>query len=375
MTAKKATKAVKSFKPGDLLTLILKRDLLLAIVVALAVIFGGVFLGGENNRVVPVNSDPNARYVSIDPSAHLAFMSNWDGPDYIRIAAHGYSNKEQANFFPLYPILIRALNSVIGSPLYSALALSWLSFTGAIYFYLKVIKQLFNKVSDNQEALRGLLFFVLFPTGVFLLATYTESLFAFLSLAAIYFCLKKNYWPAALALAMATATHINGIFAVVLVALMMLEQKERLSRIAATAAVGVLGIVGYIVYLAHRFNSPLLFIKAQQKHGWLADGLNHSVSTIGWMNIIFIILIIASVFYWWSRRKSFAIYSLLFLSIPVIGGQFGGFNRYVLMDFPLQWMLYLKVQDSKVMYPLALSLSAVLWAYFLFQYAGGYVGG
>ena len=134
-------------------------------------------MGWYNNKVVLPNPAVSAHYTQ-EPTNPLSFMSNWDGPDYLPIAKSGYTAFDQSNFYPLYPLLIDLVHFVISSPLVSALLLSWFCFAGAIYFYLKIIKLIFN-VADNEEALRGLLFFILFPTAVFFLATYTEALFAF----------------------------------------------------------------------------------------------------------------------------------------------------------------------------------------------------
>ena len=59
---------------------------------------------------------------------------------------------------------------------------------------------------------------------------------------------------------------------------------------------------------------------------------------------------IISAFYWWGRKKSLAIYSLLFVALPLAGGNFAGFSRYTLMAFPLQWMLAknLKTRSSVI---------------------------
>jgi hypothetical protein len=82
-----------------------------------------------------------------------------------------------------------------------------------------------------------------------------------------------------------------------------------------------------------------------------------------------------AVIYWWNRKRSFSIYSGLFLLIPFAGGQFGGFARYCLMVFPVQFMLYDYLKDKRVLYPLVIAGFAVGWTYFLLQYAGGYIGG
>jgi hypothetical protein len=79
--------------------------------------------------------------------------------------------------------------------------------------------------------------------------------------------------------------------------------------------------------------------------------------------------------YWWKRRKSFAVYSGLYLLIPLVGGQFGGYPRYTLMVFPLQFMLFDYFRDKKfaLMPSVVLIFFAIGWAYILLQFAAGYV--
>ena len=352
----------------------LKRDLVLSLSVALCVVVGGVFLGWYNNEVVLTNPAVTAHY-NEEPTNQLSFMSNWDGPNYLSIEQHGYTSVTQTNFFPLYPLITRLVNVVISSPLDSALAVAWLSFVGAIYFYLRIIKLIFA-VKANSEALRGVLLFILFPTAVFFLATYTESLFAFLALGAICHTLRKNYLPAALFLLLVTATHVTGVFVLALVAMMLLEQRAKIISLLGTAVVGSLGLLSYMYFLLTKFHRPFGFISSQVKgHGWLQHGFSNLLTTVDLVNVIFIILLVLAAVYWWRSRKSFSIYSLLFLLIPLVGKQFGGFNRYVLVAFPVELMFYGYLKNKKLGYPIAMTITSIVWVYFLFQYAGGYVGG
>lgn len=353
-----------------------RKDILLAIVVAVSLIGVGVYIGWYNNKVVPLNSAATARY-TLDPSNHLSFMSNWDGPDYIRIARQGYQVPANANFFPLYPILIHALNWVMHSALDSALAISWVSLVGAIYFYIKIVKRLFKLEKNHDlEVVRGLMLFLLFPTAVFMLATYTESLFAFLALASIYFALSKKYLAVMPFLLFCTATHLTGIFVLVLVGLIMLEENMGFIKSAATVAVGSLGLIGYMYYLWRAFDKPLAFISSQKHgHGWLSNGYLNLISSIDPFNLVFILFLVIAMVYWWNKRKSFSIYSFLFLLIPGIGKQYGGFNRYVLMAFPIPLMFYGFLKDKRTLYTVFIAATTVAWTYFMLQYAGGYVGG
>jgi Gpi18-like mannosyltransferase len=354
---------------------IVNHDLLLSILVTVIVVIAGITIGYENNKVVPVNSDTVSHY-NLSPSNRLSFMVDWDGPNYLMIAKSGYTDKIQANFFPLYPLIVRVFNSVIDSPVYSALLISWLSLVGAIYFYLKIIKEMYG-VKRNSEALRGLLFFVLYPTGVFLIAAYTESLFAFLALGALYFVLKKRYTWAALLTLLCTATHVNGIFILVLLGLLMIEQRAKIGEIIKTLVIGSLGIIGYMVYLQVHFHDALEFLVAQGKHSSPDFRPLHVLSVIATRNGVFCLLLIISAVYWWRRRKSFSIYSILYacLVFESSHGTLSGFGRYSLMAFPLQFMLYEYFRDKKIGYSIALAVCAIGWAYFTLQYAGGYTGG
>lgn len=352
---------------------LLTKDILLSILVAVAIITFGFFWGWENNKIIPVSTNGSAHYTQ-EPSNPLSYMANWDGPDYIQIATRGYTHVNQANFFPLYPLAIRGVNYFISSPLYSALLISWVSLVGAVFFYLKIIKRIFS-TKDNLESLKAVLLFILFPTGVFLLAPYTESLLAFLSLGAIYYALEKKYILSGLLAMLATATHIDGVFIVLLISLILIEQKEKIIKVAATSIIGMLGLIAYSLFLLKYFNQPLAFISAQKSHGWLEHGYSNFLPSIDLFNVIFMVLLFVSVIYWWKRRKSFSVYSLLFLCIPIIGGQFGGFNRYVLMAFPIQFMIFEQSRNRKLLYPTVVTIFSVCWTYFLFQYAGGYIGG
>lgn len=370
MIAKKTKVLKKRFE--NLIRYISKNDFALAFVSVAIIVVLAVGLGLQNNKNVPVNSWAPAHYHQ-EPNNHLSFLANWDGIGYISIAQHGYSSLSLTNYFPLYPLLIRIVHQIVSSELYSSLIVSWFAFAGALYFYLKIIKKYF-RISDSSGALRAALFFLLFPTGIFLVASYTESLFAFLSLGAIYYSLTRRYLLSGIFLLFDTATHVNGLFVLILVLGLLYEEKERILNIIKTFLLGILGILGYMFYLTIKFRDPLEFVKQQSAlHGWLKHSFFSLLGTVSPLQYVFVLGILISAIYWWPRKKSFSIYSFLYILIPLIGGSFGSFARYSLMVFPLQFMIYEKTIKNPFAYSLCLAAFSIGWAYFTLQFTGGYV--
>lgn len=352
----------------------LKRHIyILALLISFFIIVIGSSIAWYNNRLVLKSPNSAVRY-HLETSDPLRFLSNWDGPNYIYLSHYGYPTKRLTNFFPLYPITIHLVNYVIPSALISALLISWLSFSVAVYFFLKIIKHLFD-INNLTSMIEAVSLFVFFPTAVFYLATYTESLFSALALGSIYFSLKRRYWLAMLMAMFLSATHITAVFVLALITLIAIEQKAGLKKIISLLVGGSLGLIGYMIFLQLKFHSALAFFHAQKKHGWLKGSYFHLFTTMDAFNFIFIILLIAAAFYWWPKRKSFSLYSLFFLTIPFIGRQFGGFNRYVLIAYPLPLMFYQICRRQRLVYNIILVLFVISWTYFLFQYAGGYIGG
>jgi Gpi18-like mannosyltransferase len=349
------------------------RDIRLALLVAVAVIVIGVGMGWDNLRNITSYPYPGFHYL-LEPHNPLSFFANWDGADYLSIARYGYTSVFWVNWFPLYPILIRGISYVIPSLLDSALLIAWASLVGAVYFYIKIVRHLFT-VSDEFEPLRAVLFFVLFPTGVFLIAPFSESLFSVLALGSIYFALKKRPLPSAAMALLCSATHITGIFVVILTAAILWEEKVRLRVVVATFIVGSVGLLTYMTYLFSYYGDPLAFLTSQEiYHHWTESGFYNLLITDTPSNILMVCLVVLSVAYWWKKRKSFSIYSFLFLVILLHGKQYGGFNRYVLVDFPVQIMLYGYFRNKRSIYPYVTAALGIMWAYYVLQYAGGYIG-
>jgi Gpi18-like mannosyltransferase len=359
------------YKLSDIYKSVIGKEWLLAIVIAVAVVVVGSVISLESHRIIAVNS-PQYIHYSVEPHNRLKVLANWDGVDYIKISRQGYTNDFSTGWLPLYPLLIYIFDIIFNSSLMSSLIIAWVCLAGAIYYYLKVFKLLF-KVKDNIKALKAAVLFILFPSGIYFIAAYTESIFAFLSLGAIYYALQKKYLPAALLTMFATAPHINGAFLLLLVVLILYEEKVKIRNLLITMLVGSLGLVSFMTFLLIRYHNPFEFISAQRDHGWLHTSFINRLGSFNGIDLIFAAAILLTVIYWWNRRRSFALYSALYLLIPLIGGQFGGYPRYTLMVFPLPLMLYEYCQKKKLLYPAIMLVFILSWVYILLRFTAGYV--
>ncbi len=97
----------------------------------------------------------------------------WDTELYLRIALYGYQTGGSASFAPIYPALIRLLMVTGINPITASLIISNLSL---IFTCLLLYKEALDRF-DSQTAFRSILYFLVFPSAVFLFAGYSESLF------------------------------------------------------------------------------------------------------------------------------------------------------------------------------------------------------
>ena len=133
----------------------------------------------------------------------------WDTAWYLKIAASGYAaNDASIAFMPLYPLLIKGAGFLLGGNLLlgAILVSNLAAFIAMILLFELALKEFRSKT----KAMQTVLAILLFPTGFFLFAAYTESLFLLLVLAAWLCALRKNWWAAGIFAGLATFSRIQG---------------------------------------------------------------------------------------------------------------------------------------------------------------------
>jgi hypothetical protein len=133
----------------------------------------------------------------------------WDTAWYLKIAASGYAAKDASiAFMPLYPWLIKLAGFLLGGNLLlGAILISNLATIIAVILLYELV--LLEK-NFKTNAMQSLLALLVFPTGFFLFAAYSESLFLMLTLAAWLYARHKNWWAAGIMAALATLCRLQG---------------------------------------------------------------------------------------------------------------------------------------------------------------------
>jgi hypothetical protein len=176
--------------------------------------------------------------------------ARWDSVWYLNIAHDGYgADGDRAAFFPLYPMLVKALGWVVGEPLIAALLISF----GCFLVALAALHRLAVIEVGPEGARWAVVATALFPGSLWLSAAYSESLFLMVSVGAVL-CARRERWAwAGILGALGAATRSAGLLLVVPLALLWWDaHRARRASWPTAAWLGVvpLGLAAYCGSLA-----------------------------------------------------------------------------------------------------------------------------
>lgn len=284
-------------------------------------------------------------------------LDRWDGQWYRMVARGGYllvpGRQSDPAFFPLYPIMLRAVHAAgvgwgVAGPLLSNLAF----LLGLLLFY-----RLSREMFSEPLARRATTYLAIFPLGYVFSMTYPESVVLVFLLAAPLAALRQRWWLAAVCAAPAALARPEALFLALPLADIAWRQRQRLSaarRGAALAAVlaPVAAIASYSLYLATVLHDPLAWSRAEQAWGrhfrisGAYDAFAHLSVTIGrdaWLlrDVLFFFLYLALLYA--ARRVGTPLAWLAagaaVVILPLFTGAFDSIGRFGLLAPPLFWGL------------------------------------
>jgi len=201
------------------------------------------------------------------PDNWLEFFIRWDVFHYVPIARLGYPAADgtlpiDTAFFPLFPLLIRALTPLLGSEHIAGMCISNVCSLGAAY----VLASLHPGDSRDLDR-RIVILFLAAPAANFLSYTYTEGLFALLLAGAMWMLYRQHLVGAALLGALATGTRTTGIavpLMIMVAAWPHRHDRMRVLKHTVAAAVGCGGLLAYSAFCWNKYGNPFIFMDVQQ---------------------------------------------------------------------------------------------------------------
>lgn len=318
-------------------------------------------LPGEKPEGIPGWAPP-----PLDGGWHQA-VTAWERADaqwYLRIASDGYRTDDGSGaFFPLYPILVRVVGLLTGG---RWLLAAYVVANLALIVALVLLFRLTALEMSEAHARRVVLYACVFPTGFFLFAPYTESLFLALSIGCLYAARRRVWWVAAVLGVLAAATRSPGVLLAPALAVEAVLQwrddgsiRRLTGRLLAAAAVP-LGLLAYLAYWAVRgsnWRQPLDLQKSGwgKEYAWPWETLWQAVRIVGqfpgsypggyYLVDVLVAALVMAAGIWVIRRAraTYAVYLWAGIVLPLLlmwpGRPLLSVPRLYVVLFPALWAL------------------------------------
>lgn len=256
-------------------TLLNTRTSLIVVVLFLSIVLLGI--GGSLQFISPSTSgfpyrEFILRYTSVPTIGALA---NFDGVQYLVIADHDAYYQYQQAYFPLFPLLIKVVGTLIGGKLlYGGLVVSIFGLFCGLILLRKLLSLLPEK---NRSVWSSTVYLLLLPGSFFFVSVYTESLFLALFCGTLLLLNRKQYVLAAVTACLLGMTRLVGVFVVIPLVVYFifphLSEKggwlkkfiQSLKPVHLLVILSpLIGLLIYMAYLHITVDDPLAFIHAQK---------------------------------------------------------------------------------------------------------------
>lgn len=319
----------------------------------------------------------------------LDILTQWDGNWYRLIAEHGYGPAMPdvaAAWFPLYPILVRAVEFIVRDFQVASLLVS----NGCLIAAALLLRRLLRLDYDELVCRRTITFLMFNPVSFFLSSAYTESTFLLLSIGALFAARQGKWLIAALSGACLSATRAPGLLiGAPLFAEYLIQWHER-GRSARTffrphllfLALVPAGLAAYLFYLYVQRGDLFLPMHVQAS-GW-GKTLSMPWQSFLWPRsfpashlplyqaIVGSALVLTGAAFFLRLRATYLAYAVVSILFYLAWGSLEGLPRYVSVVFPLHLVLALLSSRWKWLYEPLLAFSIALLALCTVLFANAY---
>jgi hypothetical protein len=189
----------------------------------------------------------------------LRTFDRWDSRWFIRIAEHGYSTKQAAAFFPVYPLLVRGLGWVVRNDVAAGMLISLAAAAGCAVLLHRIARRRL----PEQGASTVISLFAFYPLAFVFTAVYSDALFLLFVLLAFDAADRGRALLAGVAAALAVDTRLLGLALVPALAIVFWPSVRRLAPLLLVPVALAL----WMLYLHRHYGDALAFSHAEE-HGW-----------------------------------------------------------------------------------------------------------
>ena len=194
----------------------------------------------------------------------------WDAFRFLTTAEHGYTSPaatpNATAFFPLFPLAVRLFTSVGLDPALAGVLVSAVASWVALAYLYRLAER-----DEPGTGSRAMLYLALFPTALFLIAPYSESLFLAGAIAAFFYARTERWHLVGIPAAIAMGSRFAGVFLIAGLAVEFLRQRDfsakRVANVTVSLVIGLVPLLAYAAYLAQIKGDPLYFF-VDQREGW-----------------------------------------------------------------------------------------------------------
>ena len=146
-------------------------------------------------------------------------LVRWDAQYFIHVAEYGYTHENTLAFFPLFPMLVRGIGTVLYIPLQlfcnyhscliiSAVFLNFFLFVKTAVIFYKLSKDVLH---NDILAYKAALLFCINPASIFFTAPYSETTYSFCLFSALFISENRYTFLCPVKFSLACATRSNGL--------------------------------------------------------------------------------------------------------------------------------------------------------------------